>query len=113
MNRSSDEDDRANLKSIFGALFFGVPSLGMDVEALAAMVADSPARTTLHDLDRRIGHRVRLRLHDDFCDAFDFKDSAIARFYELEESPTVETVSPSPFLLRCVKKAHCPHAFCS
>jgi hypothetical protein len=34
MNRSSDEDDRANLKSIFGALFFGVPSLGMDVEAL-------------------------------------------------------------------------------
>jgi hypothetical protein len=56
---------------------------------------------------------VRLRLHDDFCDAFDFKDSAIARFYELEESPTVETVSPSPFLLRCVKKAHCPHAFCS
>jgi hypothetical protein len=64
----------------------------MDVEALVAMIGDAPARTTLHNLDRRIGHRLRLRLHDEFCDAFHFQDSIIARFYELDESPTVVQV---------------------
>jgi hypothetical protein len=93
MARSADENDQNNLKSISGALFFGVPSYGMNVEALTAMVANLPARTTMHDLDRRIGHRLRRRLHNDFCQAFHFEDSVIARFYELDESPTVQPVS--------------------
>jgi hypothetical protein len=65
----------------------------MDVEALASMVQDMPARTTLDDLDKRIGHRRKRKLHSDFCEAFNFRDALIARFYELDESPTVIPVS--------------------
>lgn len=44
MKESSDSEDNCNLNSVYGALFFGVPSQGMDTEALAAMVGDKPQR---------------------------------------------------------------------
>ena len=48
---SNDPDDQLNFLSTYGALFFGVPSQGMDVEALASMVHNMPARYTLSLLD--------------------------------------------------------------
>jgi hypothetical protein len=96
MSTSNNGDDHRNFIATFAAFFFGVPSAGMDVEALATMVAGLPARTTLHDLDARIGQRLRNKQHQQFCDAFQFADSIIVRFYELLDSPTVRKVGRFP-----------------
>ena len=98
LKESREETDQANFRSTFGALLFGVPSSGMNVKALATMIGHLPSRTTLNDLDSRIGTRLRLKQHRDFCKAFDFRDAIIARFFELHETPTVREVSASPFL---------------
>lgn len=104
MNRSSDQTLKAIVVATYGALLFAVPSAGMDVEALATMVGDLPARTTLNELDARIGQRLRRRQHHDFCEAFPFEDSKLARFYELHESPTVEKASqPICLFLGCAE----------
>jgi hypothetical protein len=93
MKNSSDADDKANFDSIYGALFFGVPSQGMDTAALAAMVGDRPQRYELSLLDQEVGHRLRSRQHDEFCKAFDFKDSKIIQFFETKKTATVKEVS--------------------
>ena len=93
MKESKDNDDRINFQSTYGALFFGVPSQGMDIEALAAMVGNLPSRYTLNLLDQQLGYRLRTRQHDDFCKAFDFSDSRIIQFFELRKSQTVCEVS--------------------
>lgn len=98
MQRATDATLRETVVATYGALLFAVPSAGMDVEAIASMVGDLPARTTLHELDARIGQRLRLRQHLDFCEAYQFEDSVLARFYELHESPTVEMVSQGAHL---------------
>ena len=98
MKDSDDQGDQLNFRHTYGALFFGVPSQGMDVKALAAMVEDMPARNTLNLLDQQLGHRLRNRQHQDFCKAFDFKDSRIVQFFELRKSPTVIQVSDLAFV---------------
>ena len=95
MKDSDDLDDRLNFRSTYGALFFGVPSQGMDVGALAAMIGDLPQRYTLNLLDHQLGYRLKARQHDDFCKAFDYVDSKITHFFELKMSPTVNQVSGS------------------
>ena len=93
MNSSTYLDDRLNLQSIYGALFFGVPSQGMDVEAMASMVEGLPARYILNLLDQQLGFRLRNRQHEDFCKAFNYKDSKIIQFFELTKTLTVIQVS--------------------
>jgi hypothetical protein len=95
MKASNDLDDRLNFRSTYGALFFGVPSQGMDVDALAAMIGNLPQRFTLNLLDQQLGHRLRARHHNEFCEAFDYTDSKITYFFELQKSPTVCQVSGS------------------
>lgn len=92
MSKSSDVRDQSNLKSTYGALFFGVPGKGMDVGSLAAMVEDLPARFTLNLLDNSTGHQLRHRQHDEFCQAFPFRDSKVVQFYETRKSPTIQQV---------------------
>lgn len=89
---SNDPDDRLNFLSTYGALFFGVPSQGMNVAALASMVDGMPARYTLNLLDEQLGYGLREKLHTEFCKKFDYRDSKIVQFYELEKSPTVTQV---------------------
>ena len=86
---SNDQGDRLNFLSTYGALFFGVPSQGMNVEALASMVPKMPARYTLNLLDQQLGFALREKLHTEFCKTFNYSDSKIVQFYELEKSPTV------------------------
>lgn len=93
MNNSTDPDDRLNLQCIYGALFFGVPSQGMNVEAMASMVEALPARYTLNLLDQQLGFRLRNRQHEDFCKAFAYEDSKIVQFFELKKTPTVVQVN--------------------
>ena len=92
MKRSNDHRDKLILQHTYGALFFGVPSQGMNVEALASMVQDLPARYTLSLLDQQLGYRLRNKQHEEFCQAFDYKDSKIIQFFELRKSPTVVQV---------------------
>ena len=89
MRKSPNEVDQEIVLSTYGALFFGVPTHGMNVEAIASMVQDLPARYISTLLDQQDGFRLRQRQHEDFCQAFDYKDSRIIQFFELERSPTV------------------------
>ena len=89
MRKSSNEVDQETILSTYGALFFGVPTQGMDVEAIANMVQNLPARYISTLLDQKDGFRLRQRQHEDFCQAFDYKDSRIVQFFELEKTPTV------------------------
>lgn len=86
----SDEIDQANLKSINGILFFGVPSQGMAVESLLPMAGQNPSQYLLHTL--RKGSEVLRYQQERFPSAFDFKDSVIVSFYETLESPTAVEV---------------------
>ena len=110
MQKSKDQLLKDTVLATYGALLFAVPSAGMDVEAIAAMVSDLPARTTLYHLDARIGQRLRFRQHRDFCEAFPFEDSRLARFYELHESRTVEKVSCSTITLLFPCEASSAHS---
>jgi hypothetical protein len=92
MKESSDNNDRLTLNSVYGALFFGVPSQGMDTEALAAMVGDRPQRYDLALLDQEVGHRLRRRQHEEFCKAFDFEDAKVIQFFETRKTSTVVEV---------------------
>src|ERR1700733_2927357 len=94
MKESSDIDDKRNLNSVYGALFFGVPSQGMATDELAAMVGDRPQRYDLSMLNQEVGFRLRQRQHDDFCKAFDFRDSKIIQFFETRMTSTVIEVGP-------------------
>ena len=93
MSNSDDQEDRLNFQSTYGALFFGVPSQGMDVEALASMVQNLPARYTMNLLDQHLGFRLRHSRHEEFCKVFAYKDSKIVQFFELKKSKTVILVS--------------------
>lgn len=100
MSHSTQEIDEVNVLCTYGALFFGVPSTGMDVEAIAEMIGDLPARTTLHELDRRIGQRLKSRQHNQFCESV-YSDSVIVRFFELSPTPTVVPVGRSLTCFAC------------
>ena len=89
MSDSGRQGDRLNFLSTYGALFFGVPNQGMNVEALASMVPDLPAEYTLNILGQQLGYGLREKLHTEFCKKFDFRDSKIVQFYELEKSSTM------------------------
>ena len=89
MRKSSNDTDRWNCLLTYGALFFGVPSHGMNVEAIRKMVQDLPARYISALLDQQDGFRLRQRQHQAFCEAFDYKYSRIVQFFELKKSPVV------------------------
>ncbi len=65
----------------------------MDTEALAAMIGDRPQRYDLSLLNQDVGYRLRDRQHEEFCRAFDFKDSKIFQFFETKKTATVKEVS--------------------
>jgi hypothetical protein len=95
MKKSSNRNDQLTLNAIYGALFFGVPGRGMDVEALATMVQNLPSRYTMNLLDKNLGRLLQARQLNEFHNAFNFKDSKIIQFYEKNESPTVQQVGSS------------------
>jgi protein SERAC1 len=91
-----DELDKANLKATYGALFFGVPSQGMDISSLVPMVGDQPNRYFLESLGKESDILQDQRIK--FPKAFDFTDSEIISFFETQKSPTAKRVSRSAFL---------------
>jgi hypothetical protein len=86
-----DDLDKANLKATYGALFFGVPSQGMDISSLMPMVGNQPNRYFLKSLNKE--SEVLQEQRDKFPKAFYFRDSEIFSFFETQESPTAKRVS--------------------
>ena len=74
MRKSPNEVDQETILSTYVALFFGVPTQGMNVEAIANMVQKICPRDTFRPyLTKRM---LRQRHHEDFCQAFDYTDSS-------------------------------------
>ena len=90
-----DESDKANLKSIYGMLFFGVPSQGMSIDSLVPMVENQPNRFFLESLSK-VTDGLRAQ-RQNFRQALPFKESRIISFYETKQSPTAQKVSRSSF----------------
>jgi hypothetical protein len=90
-----DESDKANLKSIYGMLFFGVPSQGMSIESLVPMVENQPNRFFLESLSK-VTDGLRAQ-RQNFRQVFPFKDSRVISFYETKQSPTAQKVSQASF----------------
>jgi protein SERAC1 len=88
-----DLKDRDLLRATFGLLFFGVPSRGMAIKSLMAMVRGQPNAPFVSILDRN--SELLANQHRTFCKAFDFSDSIIVSFFETEASRTAELVSLS------------------
>ncbi|OBT42034.1 hypothetical protein VE00_07424 [Pseudogymnoascus sp. WSF 3629] len=84
MNGNKNSHDL--IRSIYGAIFFGVPSQGMDIAHLFPLV-EGQANT---DLLRSLGKESKI-LRDqcrNFPKAFGKEDSEIFCYYETEKSPT-------------------------
>lgn len=81
-----DSHDQRMLKTVFGALFFGVPNHGMDITALGTMVRGQPNEQLVTQLGP--DSDVLDRLATDFERVFNFSDSRILCFCETALSPT-------------------------
>ncbi|KAF2655410.1 hypothetical protein K491DRAFT_778721 [Lophiostoma macrostomum CBS 122681] len=91
MSRASESsEDRANILSSYGCLFFGVPSQGMDTANILTMIENPSARYTLVQLDQQVGFRLRKRQHADFRSAFHFEDSQVVHFFERDKTATLK-----------------------
>ena len=86
-----DKNGQALLDSIYGALFFGVPSQGMEIASLIPMVQGQPNEALLRSLDKE-SQLLRNQCRE-FSKAFDSQTSQIVCFYETEESPTAVKVN--------------------
>jgi hypothetical protein len=86
-----DEKDKGDLKSIVGALFFGVPNKGMDITSLIPMAGEQPNRPLLESICK--GSSLLQTQSEQFEIAFPFRDSSIISLYETMLSPTAVYVS--------------------
>lgn len=82
--------DRANVKSIRGLLFFGVPNQGMAIKSLIPMVNNQPNRQLLETLNENSD--VLRHVIDEFITLFKSSHIKVISFYETEESPTATQV---------------------
>ena len=90
MKSSDDKVDLQNLKASYAALFFGVPSQGMNIDSLRQMVFNQPNETFLMNLGR--DSELLAMKSESFCKIFTFKDSKVFSFYEMDQSPTAVPV---------------------
>ena len=90
MKASKDEVDEQILNATCGAMFFGVPSRGMNIDSLRPMVSGQPNETFLINLGR--DSELLTMKSERFCKAFRSRDSKVLSFYETEQSPTAVPV---------------------
>ena len=82
MHRSRDPDDERSLRSIYAALFFGVPENGMDVTTLRELVRGTSHEFDLALLDQDMGFQFRSNEQEDFRSAFHYAGSEVLYFCE-------------------------------
>jgi hypothetical protein len=88
---NENERHHSLLGSIHGALFFGVPSRGMDIESLLPMVRDQPNEVLLHTLGPK--SRTLRDQSRNFRKIFNNQRPEIIYFYECKMSLTAKLVS--------------------
>ncbi len=86
MYRSSDTDDKINLRSIYAALFFGVPGNGMDVTSLRSMVHGTPHEFELALLDQNVGFQLRINEQEEFHNVLRFTSTEVCNFWERKKT---------------------------
>ncbi|KFY14696.1 hypothetical protein V492_02454 [Pseudogymnoascus sp. VKM F-4246] len=84
----NDKRHQDLLGSIYGGLFFGVPSQGMEIASLVPMVAGQPNQALLHTLGKQ--SQLLRNQSRDFPKAFDSEYSEIFCYYETEMSQTAK-----------------------
>lgn len=83
---TGDASAKANLISICGILFFGVPSQGMEISSLVPIVGDHSNRALLESLGKG---SVFLQMQKErFEKLFDTERFPVIYFYETKKSPT-------------------------
>jgi hypothetical protein len=100
LDKSKNKQDQPTLMSIYGVLFFGVPSQSMDVQYLEAMVSSNRSKFIVSLLDREVGYRLRQRQHEDFCRALPYADSEIMQWFELRKTKTPDGLRLIPTLYK-------------
>src|ERR1700761_7173182 len=88
-----DHSIKANLASICGILFFGVPSQGMQIESLIPMVGDQSNRFLLESLGPNSA--VLRTQNSQFQDVLQSNNAKLVLFFETKLSPTARRVSTS------------------
>jgi hypothetical protein len=83
-----DNSDKANFKSVYGMLFFGVPNQGMPISQWIPIVEGQPNRFFIEQLCA--SSDILRVFRTDFRKLFTFHDSKIYSFYETKESPTAQ-----------------------
>ena len=92
MTESDSEPDQ--IRQIVGAVFFGVPNDGMDIESLIPIVNDQPNHFLLESLSAINSQVLRLQRRN-FAHFLDRTAFVIFCFYETRLSPTAARVSGS------------------
>ncbi len=111
---SMGEREKFILSMIKGAIFFGVPSCGMETSHLLAMVKDQPNKVLVKDLSAN--SKYLRNLEKQFEGISCYGDMRIIWAYETKESPTVKVSRPcrralfaySPFLTEEECNRKCP-----
>lgn len=87
--------DLALMKQVFGAVFFGVPNDGMEIESLIPMVNDQPNRFLLESLSAINSQVLGLQARS-FATFLNRTAFEIFCFYEVKKSRTAAQVSSNP-----------------
>jgi hypothetical protein len=80
--------DKDNFNSIYGAVFFGVPNLGIRNEHWLPMVKGQPNEDLVRNL--RPNSKYLRTLHEIFRSVFIFPDSKILSIYETKKTPVAK-----------------------
>lgn len=83
-----DESCRSLLAAVRGAVFFGVPNLGMEQAHFRTVVQNNPNGALIDDLGR--GSNYTSRLDEDFGKVLVSTDLQYFWGYETMESPTIQ-----------------------
>jgi hypothetical protein len=89
--RIAESDCESLLDSVVGAMFFGVPNDGMDIECLIPMVKDQPNRSLLESINRINSQILRMQKLN-FFKVLKNSNIDLFCFYETLRSPTAAKV---------------------
>lgn len=89
--KNGNEVDRDNFSSIYGALLFGVPNLGIRIEQWLPIVKGQPNENLIRNLAPN--SRYLRNLRENFRSAFSFPDSEIISIYETERTRVAKVSS--------------------
>jgi hypothetical protein len=91
---AESDSDSDLLGLVFGALFFGVPNDGMDIESLIPIVNDQPNRFFIESL-YNVNPQILTLQNRNFSRVLKQRNFEIFCFYETRQSPTAVKVHVS------------------